>query len=138
MAEDDRATRQVVGTQILSYVLGELDPKSQESLEQRIETDASLRAELDEVRAHVQMHQEVRKVAPRRGSYERLRGRMKSEGSFSGAVPGVHCILRRSFMISVAAGAVIVGLLWAFTEAAIPPPPENAADFMDVVDLNGR
>ena len=100
MLDDERATQPLMGVQLLSYTLGELDRDAQGALEKKIEANPELKSELEEIRTHLKIHQQVRKVAPRRGSFDRLRDRMKKEGAFSGAVPGVHCMLRRAFMIA--------------------------------------
>ncbi len=113
------------GTHLVSYVLGELDAQSQVALEKKIDDDPTLRDELDEVRAHVRLHQEVRKVAPRRGSFERLRLRMKKDGAFDGAIPGVHCMLRRSFVLAMIVGAIAIALLAAFSPSIGGGDPPN-------------
>lgn len=110
-----KPTQQVLGSVLVSYALGELDAEEQSALEKRLEQTPALREELEEIRQHMKLHQEVRKVAPRRGSFERLRARMKREGSFDGAVPGAHCMARRSFMASAIFGVIAVVLLAVFT-----------------------
>src|SRR5687768_5307533 len=101
MLDDEKLTQPLGGVQLLSYSLGELDSDAQKALEARIEADPALKDELAEIREHMRLHQVVRKVAPRRGSFERLRSRMKTEGAFQGAIPGAHAMLRRSFMLAV-------------------------------------
>lgn len=115
MLDDEKATQPAPGAQLLSYVLGELDADSQVALEKRVAAEPALKDELDEIRGHMRLHQDVRKVAPRRGSFERLRGRMKKEGAFEGAIPGVHAMLRRSFIISMLVGLVAIVLLIVFS-----------------------
>ncbi|MBX3473871.1 MAG: FecR domain-containing protein [Planctomycetes bacterium] len=112
---DARATQPVIGAVLVSYALGELDAEEQSALEKKMEQAPGLRDELEEIRNHLRLHQEVRKVAPRRGSFERLRARMKREGSLEGAVPGAHCMARRAFVASAAFGVVAVALLVLFT-----------------------
>lgn len=107
------------GTQLLSYALGELDEKSQQAVEQSIAADPVLRDELEEIRGHLRLHQTVRKVAPRRGSFDRLRARMKGEGAFDGAIPGAHCMLRRSFLIALFFGIVAIVLLVSFSDERV-------------------
>jgi hypothetical protein len=114
MLDDQHATQPVQGVLAVSYVLGELDADARKAMERRLEAEPALRGEVEEIRAHLSLHERVRKVAPRRGSFERLRARMKREGSFAGAVPGVHCMLRRAFMVALAVGFVAVVLLIAF------------------------
>lgn len=116
MLDDERATQPLVGVQLLSYTLGELDEDARESLEKKIANNPNIKEELEEIRRHLRLHSDVRKVAPRRGSYERLRQRMKKEGAFDGAIPGIHCMLRRSFMIAMLIGAIAIGLLIAFSK----------------------
>ncbi|MBX3461219.1 MAG: FecR domain-containing protein [Planctomycetes bacterium] len=117
MLDDERTTQPAAGAQLLSYVLGELDADSQVALEKRVAAEPALKDELDEIRGHMRLHQDVRKVAPRRGSFERLRGRMKKEGAFEGAIPGVHAMLRRSFLVAMAVGMVAIVLLAAFSRS---------------------
>lgn len=119
MIDDDaKPTQTMMGAVLVSYALGELDAEEQSALEKKLDQTPSLKTELEEVRQHLKLHQEVRKVAPRRGSFERLRARMKREGSFDGAVPGPHCMLRRSFMVAFVFGVVAVVLLAIFTSHA--------------------
>jgi hypothetical protein len=113
MLDDEKLTQPLGGVQLLSYSLGELDSDAQKALERRIETDPALKEELAEIREHMRLHQVVRKVAPRRGSFERLRGRMKKEGAFQGAIPGAHAMLRRSFMLAFAVGVIAILVLLA-------------------------
>jgi hypothetical protein len=115
MADDDRATQPSGGVQLVSYALGELDADSQVALERRVQAEPALREELEEIRDHMRLHQQMRKVAPRRGSFERLRSRMKKDAAFDGAIPGVHCMLRRSFGIALLVGVIAVTLLLVFT-----------------------
>lgn len=100
-----------MGAVLVSYALGELDAGEQSALESRLQQAPALQRELEEIRRHLKLHQDVRKVAPRRGSYERLRARMKREGSLEGAVPGAHCMARRSFVAAAVFGLVAVALL---------------------------
>jgi hypothetical protein len=111
MLDDEKLTQPLGGVQLLSYSLGELDSDAQKALEKRIEADPALKEELAEIREHMHLHQVVRKVAPRRGSFERLRSRMKKEGAFQGAIPGAHAMLRRSFMLAVLVGIIAVVVL---------------------------
>jgi hypothetical protein len=113
MLDDEKLTQPLGGVQLLSYSLGELDSDAQKALEARIEADPALKDELAEIREHMRLHQVVRKVAPRRGSFERLRSRMKKEGAFQGAIPGAHAMLRRSFMLAVLVGVIAVVILIA-------------------------
>lgn len=113
MLDDERATQPLVGVSLLSYTLGELDSDQQKSLEQKIESEPALKEELEEIRHHLKIHQAVRKVAPRRGSFERLRARMKKEGQFQGAIPGVHAMLRRSFILAILVGVTAIAVLIA-------------------------
>ncbi|MCB9931963.1 MAG: hypothetical protein H6841_00915 [Planctomycetes bacterium] len=113
MLDDEKLTQPLGGVQLLSYTLGELDSEAQQALEQRIAADPSLKQELEDIRAHLKLHQDVRKVAPRRGSFERLQARMKKEGALQGAVPGVHCMLRRAFMLALLVGVAAVATLVA-------------------------
>lgn len=114
MLDDENVNEPLAGVQLLSYALGELDTDARDKLEQRLEEDPRLKSELEAIRGHMKIHQRVRKVAPRRGSFDRLRARMKKEGAFVGAIPGVHCMLRRSFMLAVLFGVIAVALLMAF------------------------
>src|SRR5690606_18585602 len=124
---------------LVSYVLGELDSQSQVALEKRMESEPALRDELAEIREHVQLHQNVRKVAPRRGSFERLRHRMKRDGAFDGAIPGVHCMLRRSFVLSMIFGAVASALLIAFTGGGVVvAPPDVIGEIVYTVPGAGQ
>ena len=113
MLDDERVTQPLSGVQLLSYSLGELDTDAQKKIEEKIEADPSLKSELEEIRTHLRIHQQVRKVAPRRGSFDRLRDRMKKEGAFSGAIPGVHCMLRRAFIVAGLIGTIAVVTLIA-------------------------
>lgn len=122
MLDDERVTQPLMGVQLLSYTLGELDRDAQGTLEKKIEANPELKTELEEIRTHLKIHQQVRKVAPRRGSFDRLRDRMKKEGSFAGAVPGVHCMLRRAFMI-----AALIGLGAIITLIAVGATGNSAA-----------
>jgi len=115
--EDLRPTQPVMGAVLVSYALGELDAEEQSALEKKLEQTPALKDELEEIREHMRLHQQVRKVAPRRGSFERMRARMKREGSFDGAVPGGHCMARRSFIASCVFGLIAVVLLAVFTGA---------------------
>ena len=126
MIEDDRITSPVIGSVLVSYALGELDAEEQSALEKRLEQTPALLEELAEIRLHLRLHEEVRKVAPRRGSFERLHARMKREGAFAGAVPGAHCMLRRSFVAAMVFGLIAVVLLAVFTRhrGAIAPPEQ--------------
>ncbi|MEE9311375.1 MAG: hypothetical protein V3V10_03075 [Planctomycetota bacterium] len=114
---DDDVTKPLLGSQIVSYVLGELDENTIADMDRRFAKDAKLKEELDDVRDHLGLHQRVRQVAPRRGSFERLRKRMKDDGSFQNAVPGSHCMLRRSFFMAMLFGLVAVSLLLVFSDS---------------------
>jgi hypothetical protein len=120
MLDDEKLTQPLGGVQLLSYTLGELDSDAQKTLEAKIEADPALKDELAEIREHMRLHQAVRKVAPRRGSFERLRHRMKKEGAFQGAIPGAHAMLRRSFMLAFAVGIIAVLLLIAIGTSSGP------------------
>jgi anti-sigma-K factor RskA len=113
MLDDEKITQPLGGVQLLSYTLGELDVEAQQTIEGRIAADPALKQELEDIRAHLKLHQDVRKVAPRRGSFERLQARMKKEGALLGAVPGVHCMLRRAFMLALLVGMAAVAILIA-------------------------
>lgn len=113
--EELRPTQPVIGAVLVSYALGELDAEEQSALQKKLDATPALRDELEEIRQHLRLHQQVRKVAPRRGSFERLRARMKREGSFDGAVPGAHCMARRSFVAACVVGVIAVVLLVLFT-----------------------
>jgi hypothetical protein len=113
MLDDERATQPLSGVALMSYTLGELDGDQQSELEKKIEAEPALKAELEEIRQHLKLHQAVRKVAPRRGSFERLRGRMKKEGAFQGAIPGAHAMLRRAFILAFTVGVIAVVILIA-------------------------
>jgi len=115
MLDDERITQPLQGAQLLSYALGELDADAQQNVEKRLETESALAGELADIRAHMKLHQQVRKVAPRRGSFERLQMRMKKDRVTDGAIPGVHCMLRRSFMAAIIVGLISVILLVAFS-----------------------
>lgn len=123
MLDDDRQTRNQTpaGPQLVAFVLGELEPEEQQRLENQLRENSALADELDDIRAHLKLHQDVRKVAPRRGSFERLQRRMKHDGALDGAIPGVHCMLRRAFVISFIAGIAFVVLLAVFAGKARPP-----------------
>lgn len=114
MADPERMTAPVIGGVLVSYVLGELDADEQAALEKKLAADPALTREVGEIRRHLKLHQDVRKVAPRRGSFERLVGRMKREGAMDAAVPGVHCMLRRAFLVAGLFGALAVALLAMF------------------------
>ncbi|MBZ0136141.1 MAG: hypothetical protein K8I27_07200 [Planctomycetes bacterium] len=113
MLDDERATQPLHGVSLLGYTLGELDSDQQTSLEKRIESEPALKEELEEIRQHLKIHQAVRKVAPRRGSFERLSARMKKEGQFQGAIPGVHAMARRSFILAFLVGITAIAVLIA-------------------------
>jgi hypothetical protein len=113
--ENDKATQPMFGTQLVSYALGELDADSQIAVEERVKREPALREELEDIRAHMRLHQRIPKVAPRRGSFNRLNARMKRDGAFSGAIPGAHCMLRRSFGIAVVTGIAAIVLLLVFS-----------------------
>lgn len=113
MLDDEKLTQPLGGVQLLSYTLGELDAEAQQTIESKIAADPALKQELEEIRAHLKLHQDVRKVAPRRGSFERLQARMKKEGALLGAVPGVHCMLRRAFLLALLVGIAAVATLIA-------------------------
>ena len=113
MLDDERATQPLQGVGLLSYTLGELDSDQQKDLEKKIEKDPALKEELEEIRRHLKIHQAVRKVAPRRGSFERLRAHMKKDGAFQGAIPGVHAMLRRSFILACVIGLIAISILIA-------------------------
>ncbi len=115
MLDDEKVTQTVPGLQLVSYVLGELDADSQVAIDRRAEADPALKEELEEIRSHMRLHQQVRGVAPRRGSFERLCSRLKKDGAFDGAIPGVHAMLRRSFVIAMLVGVVAVVLLIVFS-----------------------
>jgi hypothetical protein len=115
MLDDDRATQPLQGAQLLSYALGELDSEAQVAIKERLENDPTLRAELAGIHEHLKLHRDVRKVAPRRGSFERLQQRMHTEHIAGGAIPGVHRLLRRSFMVAIVFGVIAVGLMVAFS-----------------------
>jgi anti-sigma-K factor RskA len=115
MLDDDRATQPLQGTQLLSYALGELDAEAQSAVKQRLDKEPGLQAELAAIHAHLKLHRDIRKVAPRRGSFERLQQRMRSENVADGAIPGVHCLLRRSFVVALVFGVIAVGLMVAFS-----------------------
>ena len=117
MLDDENVSQTHGGMQLLSYTLGELDADAQKALENKIEAEPSLKQELAEIRAHLKLHQDVRKVAPRRGSYERLRAHLKKDGAFQGAIPGIHCMLRRSFVIAMLVGVTAIVLLIALGSA---------------------
>ncbi|MHC4840293.1 MAG: hypothetical protein ACYTDT_04930 [Planctomycetota bacterium] len=117
MIDDDAVSKPLLGSQIVSYVLGELDETAIAEMDKRFESDPRLKEELEQVRSHVGLHQTVRQVAPRRGSFERLRKKMKDDGSFSTAVPGCHCMLRRSFFLAMLFGAIAVSLLLIFSDS---------------------
>lgn len=102
------------GQQLLSYALGELDAAAQAAVEQRVAADPVARDELEEIRSHLRVHQALRKIAPRRGSFDRLCARMKHEGAFDGAIPGAHCMLRRAFIIAFLVGVAAIALLATF------------------------
>lgn len=123
--EELKPTQPVIGSVLVSYALGELDAEEQSALEKKLEATPALRDELEEIRQHMRLHQQVRKVAPRRGSFERLRARMKREGSLEGAVPGAHCMARRSFVASSIIGLIAVILLVLFTST---PPTQARPD----------
>lgn len=114
MFDEERATTPLLSSQLVSYVMGELEPDQQQKLEAQLKENPALAAELEEIRSHLSIHQQVRKVAPRRGSFDRLMRRMKSDGALAGAVPGVHCMLRRAFMFATVAGLVFIVLMAAF------------------------
>ncbi|MDC1143038.1 hypothetical protein OAU50_08100 [Planctomycetota bacterium] len=116
MIDDDAVSKPLLGSQIVSYVLGELDEAAVAEMDKRFESDPDLKDELEEVKAHIGMHQRVRQVAPRRGSFERLRKKMKDDGSFVNAIPGCHCMLRRSFLLAMLFGAIAVSLLLVFSD----------------------
>lgn len=130
--EDNRATQPVMGTVLVSYALGELDAEEQAALEKKLQQTPALREELNNIREHLEMHQDLRKVAPRRGSFERLHARMNREGSFEGAVPGAHCMARRSFVASLVFGIIAVVLLAIFTA------PRVTMDQPDVIGVIAR
>lgn len=113
--DDNIATQPMFGTQLVSYVLGELDADSQIAVEERVKREPALREELEDIRAHMRLHQRIPKVAPRRGSFNRLNARMKRDGAFSGAIPGAHAMLRRSFGIAVVVGITAIVLLLVFS-----------------------
>lgn len=113
MLDDDKVTQPQGGVQLVSYTLGELDSEAQQAMESKVAADPALKHELEEIRAHLKLHQDVRKVAPRRGSFERLQARMKKEGALLGAVPGVHCMLRRAFLLALLVGVAAVAILVA-------------------------
>jgi anti-sigma factor RsiW len=114
MIDGERTTSPVIGSVLVSFALGELDAEEQSALEKKLEQNPALREELEEIKRHLTLHEEVRKIAPRRGSFERLHARMKREGAFDGAVPGAHCMLRRSFTAAMVFGLVAVVLLAVF------------------------
>lgn len=116
MFEEERATTPLVSSQLVSYVMGELEPDQQQKLEAQLKESPALAAELEEVRAHLSLHQNVRKVAPRRGSFDRLMRHMKNEGALAGAVPGAHCMLRRAFMFAAVAAVICVVLMAVFSD----------------------
>ncbi|GIK53994.1 MAG: hypothetical protein BroJett014_29670 [Planctomycetota bacterium] len=121
MLEDERPTQSLVSANLLGYVLGELEPDQQQKLESQLKENPGLRAELEEVRSHLKLHQAVRKVAPRRGSFDRIMRRMSGEGALQGAVPGVHCMLRRAFLLAAAAGILMVVLMALFGDKRYLP-----------------
>jgi hypothetical protein len=126
MFEEERATHPLAQSQLLSYVMGELEPDELQRLEAQIKESPTLQAELEEIRAHLSLHQEVRKVAPRRGSFDRLMRRMGQEGALAGAVPGVHRMLRRSFLIAALAGILFIALMAWYSDAArVAPLPHT-------------
>lgn len=105
-----------LGPQLVSYALDELDDATKQDIDEQLVGDERLRDELDEIRSHMNVHRDVRSVAPRRGSFERLRRRMKAEGAMDAAVPGVHCMLRRAFVVSAVVGILFVIAIAMFTE----------------------
>jgi hypothetical protein len=111
MLDDERVTQPLAGVQLLSYTLGELDSEAQAEVERRLAADPALKTELEDVRRHLKLHQDVRKVAPRRGSFDRLSDRLKKEGAFAGAIPGVHRMLRRSFILAALVGVIAISIL---------------------------
>lgn len=127
MSSEERATTPLASSQLVSYVMGELEPDQQQSLENQLKENPSLQSELEEIRNHLSLHQRVRKVAPRRGSFDRLIRHMKNEGTLAGAVPGVHCMLRRAFMFAGVAGFVFIVLIAIFgqREGAVTLPRDQ-------------
>ncbi|MCC6574380.1 MAG: hypothetical protein IT462_11375 [Planctomycetes bacterium] len=123
MPDEDRQTRTQVqiGPQLVAYVMGELDPDAQQWIEAQVREQPSLVDEIEDIRSHLKLHQGMRKVAPRRGSFERLQRRLKDEGALQGAIPGVHRMLRRAFVISFLAGLLFVALLAVFAGTSKPP-----------------
>jgi hypothetical protein len=119
MLDDERVTQPLPGAQLLSYALGELDSDSRKNVDKRIEEDPNLREELEEIRAHIKVHQSVRSVAPRRGTFERLQLRMKRDRIVEGAIPGVHRMLRRAFGVAMIVGLIAVILLVAFSKPPV-------------------
>jgi len=117
MFDEERATQPLAQSQLLSYVMGELEPDQQQKLEAQLKENPTLQTELDEIRGHLTLHHEVRKVAPRRGSFERLMRHMKHEGALQGAVPGVHCMLRRAFVFAAVTGLLFIVLLAIFSDS---------------------
>lgn len=125
MIDDNAVTKPLLGSQVVSYVLGELDEQAVAEMDKRFQSDSRLRDELDSVRAHLGVHQRVRQVAPRRGSFERLRKRMKDDGTFQNAIPGCHCMLRRSFLAATLFGALAIFLLLAFSDGKRVAPQSD-------------
>ncbi len=121
MFDEERATTPLVSSQLVSYVMGELEPDQQQKLEAQIKENPALAAELEEIRGHLSIHQQVRKVAPRRGSFDRLIRHMKHEGALAGAVPGVHCMLRRAFMFAAVTGMIFIALMAIFSDKQSEP-----------------
>ncbi|CAG0928687.1 hypothetical protein PLCT1_00815 [Planctomycetaceae bacterium] len=121
MFEEERATTPLAASQLVSYVMGELEPDQQQKLEAQIKESPALAAELEEIRGHLSIHQQVRKVAPRRGSFDRLIRHMKHEGALAGAVPGVHCMLRRAFIFAAVAGLIFIALMAIFSDEQSAP-----------------
>src|SRR5690606_25291724 len=73
------------------------------------------------------------------GSWRRRGHRMKGEGAFDGAIPGVHCMLRRSFVLSMIFGAVAIALLIAFTGGGVVvAPPDVIGEIVYTVPGAGQ
>lgn len=112
---------------LLALVLGELSKQEREDLLERAKREPQVAMELKRLSAHLQLHQNVSRLAPRGGSFSRLKNTMRENNLLDEVIPGRHSLWRRSALAAVAVLALAIMAKFVFFPPQVTEGPGESA-----------